>query len=244
MKRPIFVTILACVALLGPVGSLEAQTFTYEKVHVFDGSDGLFPMARLIQAAGGAFYGTNPEGGTYGCGTVFRMASSGPPVEVLHAFNNDTEPAEGCKPIAGLLQAGDGFFYGTTAAGGRFNGGTLFKMSSAGAITVLFNFGDPNVISPESPQYTLIQGTDGLFYGTSARGGIFGWGTAFRANANGVVEVLHSFGSEHFEVGPAFFIPYSPGYVPPPVGAAPSSSLLQASDGSFYGMTYLRRPTE
>jgi uncharacterized repeat protein (TIGR03803 family) len=235
MKQPILATTLVCAALVGPVAALEAQTFPYEKVHVF-GEAGVWPTAQLIRASDGTLYGTAAEGGASNCGMVFRMASSGPPVEVLHTFNNS---AQGCVPSAGLLEVGDGLFVGMTEFGGKFNAGTLFTLTSAGDFTLVYDFGDTNVNAPARPQYALIPGTDGFLYGTSLRGGLYGWGTAFRVNENGVVEVLHSFGSEHFEPGPTSGQPYSQGYVPPPVGAQPSSALLQASDGTCYGMTSL-----
>ncbi|HWX20792.1 MAG TPA: choice-of-anchor tandem repeat GloVer-containing protein [Candidatus Binatia bacterium] len=37
--------------------------------------------------------------------------------------------AQGVEPIAGLLQASDGNFYGVTSGGGDFNLGTAFRLS-------------------------------------------------------------------------------------------------------------------
>ena len=49
--------------------------------------------------------------------------------------------------------------------------------------------------------------------------------------------MLHSFGASTFELGPPFGDPFSAGYIPPSVGAGPSSALLQAIDGTFFGTT-------
>jgi uncharacterized repeat protein (TIGR03803 family) len=78
---------------------------------------------------------------------------------------------------------------------------------------------------------------DEFFYGTTVQGGAFGWGTVFRTRGTAEYEVLHSFGASTFELGPPFGDPFSPGYFPPPVGASPSSPLLQATDGTFFGTT-------
>jgi len=55
---------------------------------------------------------------------------------VLHEF-----PAPGAvRPVDALLQATDGNFYGTTQTGGAFNAGTVFKITTAGTLTVLHAF--------------------------------------------------------------------------------------------------------
>jgi uncharacterized repeat protein (TIGR03803 family) len=232
MMRPILPTILLFAALFGPVASTEAQT--YEKLHSFTGTpDGAAPIASLIQATGGLFYGTTRDGGANSCGTVFTTDGSSVPT-ILHSFTD----AEGCHPAAALLQANDGLFYGMAGDGGAYGGGTLFRMNSIGEVTVLHDFGDPLVDHDGTlPYYGLIQASDGFFYGTTVYGGAFGWGSVFRTRGTAEYEVLHSFGASTFEAGPVFGALFSPGYIPPSVGASPSSPLLQASDGTFFGMT-------
>lgn len=101
----------------------------------------MFPQTGLIQATDGNIYGITNAGGmpaglcTMGCGIAFRIALSGAGFTTLHALTN----SEGTQ-VQNLIQATDGSFYGTAESGGSSNLGTLFKLDSAGSLTVLFNF--------------------------------------------------------------------------------------------------------
>jgi uncharacterized repeat protein (TIGR03803 family) len=88
-------------------------------LHAFTHTDGADPRAALIQATDGNFYGTTFSDGTFGSGTVFKMTPSGT-VTVLHAFTGGT--TDGGGPVAGLIQAIDGNFYGTAHNGGASGG--------------------------------------------------------------------------------------------------------------------------
>ena len=72
-------------------------------------------------------------------GTVFKMTPSGT-FTVLHAFADGTG---GTKPRGALIQATDGNFYGTTSVTRdtpeRY-GGTVFKMTPSGTVTVVHAF--------------------------------------------------------------------------------------------------------
>jgi len=90
--------------------------------------DGGGPVAGLVQASDANFYGTAGEGGdyhdcTYGCGTVFKITRSGT-LTTLHSFDG----TDGELPYGGLIQATNGFFYGTTYAGGAYGYGTVFRL--------------------------------------------------------------------------------------------------------------------
>jgi len=52
----------------------------------------------------------------------------------------------------GLIQAADGNFYGTTYAGGANDVGTIFKITSAGALRTLYSFPDQS-----DPRAALVQ---------------------------------------------------------------------------------------
>jgi len=94
-------------------------------LHSFDGPDGYQPYGTLVQAADGNFYGTTLNGGDYGAGTVFKITPTGA-LTTLHSFCAFC--AAGSNPIAGLVQASNGFFYGTTSAGGGSDYGTVFRL--------------------------------------------------------------------------------------------------------------------
>ncbi len=127
---------------------------------------------------------------------------------------NDTN---GANPEATLVQAADGNFYGTTYNGGT-NGenGTVFQMTPGGVLTSLVSFGNTNGANPSA---ALVQGANGILYGTTFGGGTNGgYGTVFQITTNGVFTSLVSFGNTN--------------------GANPQGALVAGSNGNFYGTTY------
>jgi uncharacterized repeat protein (TIGR03803 family) len=91
---------------------------------------------------------------------------------ILHTFYS---LIDGASPDAGLIQATDGNFYGTTyeSASGY---GTIFTIASNGAMTTLHVF---DSLDGAGSRAALVQGTTGTFYGTTAAGGIDDDGTVF-----------------------------------------------------------------
>ena len=129
------------------------------------GSDGSYPagmtpQGALVQGSDGNFYGTTPQGGAGGNGTVFKVTASGD-LTVLHDFAQDG--SEGAQSYTALIQGSDGNFYGTTTAGGNADNGTVFKITPEGDYTVLHLFQGGSEGS--SPYGKLAQGPDGNFYG-------------------------------------------------------------------------------
>jgi len=130
----------------------------------FDTTHGRLPRSPLIQALDGNFYGTTQSGGTSASGVAFKITSAGV-LTVLHNMNGSTE---GGSPYAGPVQASDGSLYGTNDNAGGSAAGTLFKMSTAGALTVQHNF---DTTGGSAPQVTLFQHTNGILYGDTNSGG-------------------------------------------------------------------------
>ncbi len=143
-------------------------------LHSFSGMDGEIPYGDLIQGVDGAYYGTTQFGGDIGSGygTVFKITAGGT-FTSLHSFDNTTD---GYEPFAGLTLASTGEFYGTTAGGPGADFGTVFKISSNGAYTLLHSFIDTDGWEPEG---VLMQATSGKIYGTTVRGGAAGLGEVF-----------------------------------------------------------------
>ena len=148
--------------------------------------DGATPYGGLSQATDGDFYGTTYQGGDcvkpWGCGTVFKITSSGS-LTTLHRFCEQPACLDGANPEAGLIQASDGNLYGTTSTqepDAYTPAGTIFKITPTGALTALYSFcsqsGCPDGAEPIAP---LLQATDGKFYGTTVYGGANGAGTIF-----------------------------------------------------------------
>ncbi|MGD0058746.1 MAG: choice-of-anchor tandem repeat GloVer-containing protein [Verrucomicrobiia bacterium] len=188
---------------------------TLTTLHSFTGgADGGYPLGGLIQGSDGNFYGTTSQGGANNTGTVFQITSAGT-LTTLYSFLGGTN---GAIPEAGLVQATDGNFYGTTSIGGSNTYGTVFSIRSNGAFTSVYQF---NKADGRYPGAALIQSTsaDGYFFGTTRLGGAGGDGTAFKVSSQGTFTTLFDFGGSN--------------------GRRPGSSLLQAQDGLFYGTTFL-----
>lgn len=129
------------------------------------GTDGRNPGGPLLQAADGKLYGTTPNGGTNGFGTVFAMSTSGGGYKVLHHFH----AIDGENPAAGMVQGSDGFLYSVATRGGGNSQGTLFKINTTGTtFTVLHDFATAN---GDTPMSTPVLHTNGIIYGTTNHGG-------------------------------------------------------------------------
>jgi uncharacterized repeat protein (TIGR03803 family) len=186
--------------------------------------DGATPGAGLVMGSDGYLYGTTESGGDqpnigyiYGAGTVFRISTNGS-LTNLYSFNG----SDGAKPLAGLVEGSDGYFYGTTFAGGGFyNAGSVFKISTNGNLTNVYSF--TGQTDGAFPVAGLVQGADGNFYGTTPYGGLYntvngGYGTVFQMTTNGELTNLYSFTGGND-------------------GGNPEAGLVQGGNGNFYGTT-------
>jgi uncharacterized repeat protein (TIGR03803 family) len=146
---------------------------TLTTLHSFDGTDGGFPYAALIQATNGTFYGTTENRGAVGYGTVFSITSEG----TLTTLFNFDGGIDGDYPVAGLVQATNGTFYGTTLGGGASGVyGTVFSITSGGTLTTLHSFA---LTDGAYPYGGLVQATNGTLYGATYAGGANAAGTIF-----------------------------------------------------------------
>jgi uncharacterized repeat protein (TIGR03803 family) len=95
-------------------------------------ADGYAPEAGLVQGTDGNFYSTTYYGGLPpypGFGIIYKITSGGT-LTILYSFCVQSGCTDGEYPRAGLVQATNGVFYGTTTSGGA-NGlyGTVFSLS-------------------------------------------------------------------------------------------------------------------
>ena len=189
-------------------------------------TDGATLRAALVQSANGDFFGTTFGGS----GTVFKITPSGA-LTTLYSFYQ-TQSTDGSSPSGALVQAANGDFYGTTTQSGRYNQGTIFKITADGTLTALHSFcSQPNCTDGYRAYGSLIQAVNGEFYGTTFLGGAntscqpgattYGCGTVFRISASGTFTTLYSFCSQGGCTD----------------GVNPAGVLVQAADGDLYGTT-------
>jgi uncharacterized repeat protein (TIGR03803 family) len=158
---------------------------------------------------------------------VFELTSG--TETLLHSFSGP----DGSQPEAGLVADAAGNLYGTTVGGGAVAGpcpsgfslgcGTVFKVTSAGAESVLYSFTGGS--DGANPYAGLIADAAGNLYGTTVNGGTgpcnlgAGCGTVFKVAPTGAKTVLHNFA----------------GY--PSDGESPSAGLIADVAGNLYGTT-------
>lgn len=234
----------------------------FSVVYEFKGANdaGYYPYGGLTLGADGNFYGTTYYGGMpsnscpNGCGTIYEMTPSGG-FTTLYSFCPQNYCPDGEYPAGPLAQGFDGNFYGTTTYGGLYKDGTIFKITPKGRFTLLYTF--ENFSSAPG----LILGNDGNFYGAEYDGD-----RLYRITPQGVLTELPPFagagtdlptvgsdgnlywseqgGAEHglgglFEMAPtgnpSTLYSFS-GY--PNDGSYPDVSLVQATNGTFYGTTF------
>ncbi len=192
----------------------------FQVLHTFiaTNGDGAQPAGGLLQGSDGALYGTTLSGGGSGLGTIFRFPTNGTGYSILHSFTNrDT----GAAPLAALIEGSDGALYGTTPDGGTNDAGTVFALDKDGGnFRVLHHFlGE--IGFGRGPSTRLLEGSDGLLYGTTARGGQdTPSGIVFRLNKNGT--------------GFTPVLQFSDGIGD---GNGLPSALTEAPDGYLYGTT-------
>jgi uncharacterized repeat protein (TIGR03803 family) len=146
-----------------------------------DSQTGNSPQAGVVFDASGNLYGTTGYGGPYFMGDVFELSPSagGTWTEtVLHTFGK----GDGNTPDAGVIIDAAGNLYGTTFMGGKANVGTVYELSpsSGGTWTekILHDF-QAGGSDGTNPEVGLVMDSHGNLYGTTANGGMGGFGTVF-----------------------------------------------------------------
>lgn len=188
----------------GTVFKLVNVNGTYHETLVYSfqgGSDGAYPSSGLVFDAAGDLYGTTFYGGgtgcfSLGCGTVFKIDTTGQET-IVYAFGG---VPDGANPYRGLVEDSAGNLYGTTTAGGSYNQGTVFTLNPNGQETILHSFAGPP--DGAAPYAGLFLDAAGNLFGTTQSGGAnaalcygFGCGTVFEVKSTGEEVVLYSFGN-------------------------------------------------
>lgn len=185
-------------------------------------TDGMGPLANLIQDSDGNFYGTTGYGGSATSGTVFELMPNKSGAtwteKVLYSFCTDCgQHAVG--PISGLITDAAGNLYGTSAGGGNtIGGGLVFELTPDATRThwtetTLHTFcSQTYCIDGDRPAAALVMDATGNLFGTTFSGGVNGGypndgggggGTVFELTPNAAhtawtETVIHSFCEEYY----------------------------------------------
>jgi uncharacterized repeat protein (TIGR03803 family) len=201
-------------------------------VHTFlGGMDGGTPYGGMLLDTAGNLYGGTSVGGAAGLGNAFKMTPTHPghwKETVIAGFPS----TDGSGPSANLISDAQNDLYGTTTAGGScgraygisYGCGTVFELVASADgqwnKNILYDFkplGDG-----AEPSGGLVFDRSGNLYGTTSRGGAYGWGSVFelsrQSDGRWLETVLYS-----FQNGPD--------------GRNPLGSLVFDGAGNLYGTT-------
>ncbi len=188
----------------------ENQTVEYS----FDKAMGSTPYSELCEASNGKLYGMTLQGGATNDGILFEYD---PIVDTYNAKVYFDGTNKGKAPYGGLIQASNGMLYGMTSQGGVNDKGVLFEYDPTTNIyTKKLDFNGTN---GHWPYGSLIQTSNGKLYGMTSGGGIHDYGVLFEYNtATSIYTKKIDFNDT--------------------IGRTPNGSLMQASNGKLYGMTW------
>lgn len=204
----------------GSIFSMNPDGSDFTVVFYFNNSSpinsGYHSRGSLIQGADGFLYGSLFQGGAGGKGTIFKIRTDGTGFKVLFNFSGNT--VTGGNPASTLLLGSDGKIYGMTQTGGLNNLGIIFSIAIDGSnFTKLLDF--DGQVKGASPAGQLTEGTNGILYGMTNRGGLNDLGTIFSISKNGTG--FHKMADLKSDAASPVFGP-----------------LTESTPGVFFGMTY------
>lgn len=194
----------------GSVYKLTPSSGKFSLIHEFTDVDGSQPRQALLLANDGNFYGVTSSGAS---GSVLYRIKSNGDFSILFKFSEN----DGWGPST-LIQAKDGFLYGTTEYAGKYRGGSIFKILLDGNFSTIWHFNNSKLKDGREPRGGLVQGSDGNLYGTTRQGGNYGYGTIFKITPNGNLTTLAHFNGQN--------------------GRFPQTALIEGNKGTFYGTTF------
>jgi uncharacterized repeat protein (TIGR03803 family) len=208
------------VAMMLAIQPLSVQAQSYRTLYSFtkDSAAGQYPSSSLVRDPEGNLYGI-ALGGTFGQGIVFELRNNGQQ-SVLHNFNQSD--GDGYPPDSLSFRDAAGNLFGTTYQGGAYSYGTVFKLDSQGAETVVYNFCRETPCTKGAYPGGVTPGKNGSMYGITYAGGNFSCaltacGTVFKINHDGDLTLLHAFGGAD--------------------GQNPNAGLVLDASGNVYGTT-------
>ena len=193
-----------------------------------------------------------------GLGRLLLLIALAAPILNAQTYTDlfDFAGASCCPQYPYLMAQGrDGNLYGTVSAGGTNGQGFVYQITPTGSYKVLYNF---DTVHGSTPIGGLTLAPDGNLWGTTEEGGAHGFGNIFKITPAGALTVVYDFtagtdgghpvsplivGFDGLLYGtsyPGMSYKISTGGAFHVIGTIPGTSygpLLQANDGSFYGVT-------
>jgi uncharacterized repeat protein (TIGR03803 family) len=219
-------------------GQASPDAVKFKSLFSFDVTNGQIPSLNLVQGFDGNLYGTTVRGGSSDsvcepyCGVFFRLTPEGAET-TLYDFCSQPSCLDGATPntFGSLTLGPSGNLYGTTQSGGANGEGTIFKITPAGALSVLYTPCGSSCGNQGDAYPGLVRGADGNFYGVM-EGGVNGnplcsndpygtCGIAYRVTPGGAFSVIYTFCSLANCAD----------------GAVPMTQLISGIDGNLYGTT-------
>lgn len=171
------------------------------------------PTGSLIKGINSTVLGLASNGGDFYRGTLFNYSLINGIATKLYDFGG----VMGQTPAGSLIRIANDKIVGACNRGGEEGLGVIFQFDeSNNAYQTLYHFYDS--LSGYFPSGNFVQASNGLVYGTTLKGGTSNNGVLFSFNPySKEYLVLHSFNGTGGEIA--------------------YGKLIQASDGSLYGMT-------
>lgn len=187
-------------------------------------ADGAEPFTGLTLSTNRKLYGTTLVGSPGG--TIFEIGPNGK-LTTLYRFCSMTNCADGAGPQSSMVQGIDGSLYGTANGSGAHGGGTVFRITTTGTFSVLYNFcSQANCADGKFPMGNLTLSPTGDIVGTTSLGGANGLGTVFEVSLAGQLTTLYSF--------PKAIV----------IGGNVANGVILGTDGSYYGTTFAGGKTD
>jgi len=222
---------IAVSAVLPPAQSATAAKLTVVYAFCADNycTDGALPMGTPALDAAGNIYGTTQGTGSYTqnpYGSVFKIT----PKNVftrLHEFCDLSGCTDGFYPQSDITLDTKGNLYGTASMGGSRERGAVYKISPAGAVTVLHSFCSNSVASicvdGDQPEGSVVVDKAGTVYGLTYNGGKQGYGLLYKIDPTTQrLSYVYSFCASASCID----------------GQRPDGRLLNDGKGNLYGVTY------
>jgi uncharacterized repeat protein (TIGR03803 family) len=188
------------------------------------GANGSKPWGTLVDSGGGVLIGTTELGGDDNRGCIFKVPTAGASARIIEVIKSFAGGAsDGANPRAGLWKSkADGFFYGTTFAGGANNLGAVYRISSLGTnFQIVANM---ELSKGSRPLSGLVEPpvADGFLYGTCSEGGANGAGSVIKLSRDSSGAPINPDNVASFNTTD---------------GSKPVAALLFGPDGLAYGTT-------